>query len=144
MNAFEQIQSLTMISKIEAMVHLFRSEFPECFADLKPWAKNDETKQFKDPNSIDIGFHFRNPNFSCQCRSILMQVRINGDLEQEVYKAVEIELLGYEAYQEQWQFSTVESWEFSGVCKPKSEAQELLKQVCLQILQLFNNPQSKF
>ncbi|MEO1375227.1 MAG: hypothetical protein AAFW70_13090 [Cyanobacteria bacterium J06635_10] len=142
MNAFEQIRNLTMISKIEAIVYLFTSEFPECFADLKPWAKNDETKQFNDPNSIDIGFHFGNPNFCCQCCSILMQVRI--DSKDKVYKAVEIELLGYEAYQEQWQFSTIESWEFSGVCKPKSEAQELLKQVCYQILQLFNNPQSKF
>ncbi|MEO1429996.1 MAG: hypothetical protein AAFV71_13215 [Cyanobacteria bacterium J06633_8] len=144
MNAFEQIKSLTMISKIEAIVYLFTSEFPECFADLKPWAKNDETKQFNDPNSIDIGFHFGNPNFCCHCCSILMQVRINRDSKNEVYKAVEIELLGYEAYQEQWQFSTIESWEFSGQSKPKSEAQEILKQVCSQILQLFNNPQSKF
>jgi len=133
-----------MISKIEAIVYLFTSEFPECFADLKPWAKNDETKQFNDPNSIDIGFHFGNPNCSCQCRSILMQVKIHRDLEQEAYKAVEIELSGYEALQEQWQFSTIESWEFSGASKPKSEAQELLKKVCYQILQLFNNPQSKF
>ena len=144
MNAFEQIKSLTMISKIEAIVYSFRSEFPDCFVDLKPWVKNDDTKQFNDPNSIDIGFHFRNPNFSCQCRSILMQVKIHRDLEQEVYKAVELELLGYDAYQENWQFSTVESWEFSGQSKPKLEAQELLKQVCSQILQLFNNPQSKF
>ncbi|MEO0842926.1 MAG: hypothetical protein AAF063_29030 [Cyanobacteria bacterium J06643_5] len=133
-----------MISKIEAIVYLFRSEFPGCLVDLKPWVKNDETKQFNDPNSIDIGFHFRNPSVSCQCRSILMQVKINRDLEQEAYKAVEIELLGYETYQEQWQFSTIESWKFSGESKPKSEAQELLKQVCYRILQLFNNPQSKF
>ena len=72
-----------------------------------------------------------------------MQVRIHQYSEEETYKAVGIELSGYEAYQEQWQFSTIECWEFSGASKPKSEAQERLKQVCYQILQLFNNPQSK-
>ena len=142
MNAFDRAKSLTMITKIEAIVYSFRSKFPESFADLKPWVKNDETKQFNDPNSIDIGFHFPSPNFSCQCRSILMQVRIHQDSEDEVYKAVGIELSGYEAYQEQWQFSTIECWEFSGASKPKSEAQKLLKQVCCQILKLFDNPQS--
>ena len=143
MNAFDQFKNLMMITKIEAIVYSFRSKFPESFADLKPWVKNDEIKQFSDPNSIDISFHFPNPNFSCQCRSILMQIRIDQGSEKETYKALGIELSGYEAYQEQWQFSTIEYWEFSGASKPKLEAQKLLKQVCCQILLLFENPQSK-
>ncbi|WP_159460641.1 hypothetical protein [Calothrix rhizosoleniae] len=133
-----------MISKIEAIVYSFRAKFPDCFADLKPWAKNDTTKQFTDPNSIDIGFHFPNANFDCRCRSILMQVRIHRDFEQQDYKAVGIQLSGYEAYREQWQFSTIGHWEFSGISNPTSEAQELLKQVCCQIIQLFDNSQSAY
>ena len=88
MNAFEQVKSLAMISKVEAIVYSFRSQFPECIADLKPWVRNDETKYFSDPNSIDIGFHFPNANFSCRCRSILMQVKIRLNSEQQDYKAV--------------------------------------------------------
>ena len=144
MNAFEQVKSLAMISKVEAIVYSFRSEFPECLADLKPWVKNDETKQFSDPNSIDIGFHFPDANLSCRCRSILMQVRIHRNSSQQDYKAVGIELSGYEAYREQWQFSTIGYWEFSGASKPTSQAQELLKQVCRRILQLFDNSQSAY
>ncbi len=144
MNAFEQVKSLAMISKVEAIVYSFRSQFPECIADLKPWVRNDETKYFSDPNSIDIGFHFPNANFSCRCRSILMQVKIRLNSEQQDYKAVGIELSGYEAYREQWQFSTIGYWQFSGASKPTSQAQELLKQVCCQILQLFDNSQSAY
>ncbi|NEO29242.1 MAG: hypothetical protein F6K36_02040 [Symploca sp. SIO3C6] len=110
MNAFEQVKSLAMITKIEAIVYSFRSKFPECLADLEPWVKNYETKLFSDPNSIDIGFHFPHANFSCRCRSILMQVRIQRNSEQQDYKALGIQLSGYEAYQEQWQFSTIGYW----------------------------------
>ena len=142
MNAFEQVKSLAMITKVEAIVYSFKSQFPKSLADLKPWVNNDATKQFNDPNSIDLGFHFANFNFACQCRSILMQVRIHQDTEQKAYKAIGIVLSGYEAFQEQWRFSTIEYWEFSGKSQPTTEAQELLKQVCYQILQLFNHSQS--
>ena len=144
MNAFEQIKSLAMISKVEAIVYSFRSEFPECLADLKPWVKNDETRQFSDPDSIDIAFNFPDANFSCRCRSILMQVRIHRNSERQDYQAVGIQLSGYEAYREQWKFSTIGYWEFLGVSKPTSEAQKLLRQVCCQILELFDNSHSAY
>ena len=137
MNAFEQIKNLEAIGKIEAIIHLFRTEFPECIADLKPWVKNKETKQYKDTNSIDIGFHFPDANFSCRCLSVLMQVKIAQDSNQQNYQAIGINLSGYGSYQEQWQFSTIGSWTFSGISQPTEEAQELLKKVCRQILALF-------
>ena len=142
MNAFEQVKSLAMITKVEAIIHSVKSQFPISLVDLKPWVNNDETKLFNDPNSIDIGFHFANFHFACRCRSILMQVKIYRDSEQQDYKAVGIELSGFEAFQEQWRFSTIEYWGFSGKSQPTPEAQELLKQVCCQILQLFNHSQS--
>ncbi|MEM8832083.1 MAG: hypothetical protein AAGE96_22420 [Cyanobacteria bacterium P01_G01_bin.19] len=134
MNAFEQIKSLAAIGKIEAVVYLFRREFPEVLEDLKPWIKNNEAKQFSDPDSIDIGFHFPNNSRSCRCHTILMQIKLNpsGD------RAIGINLSGYGAYQEQWQFSTIEYWEFSGMSTPTLEAQMLLKKICHQILELFN------
>jgi hypothetical protein len=141
-NALEQVKSLAMISKIEAIVYLFRAEFPQCLADLKPWIKDDETEKFSDPDSIDIGFHFPDLHFSCRCRSILMQVRIHQNPEQQDYRAIGIELSGYEAYQKQWQLSTIEYWKFSGISQPTAVAQEQLKQVCRQILQLFGDAQS--
>ena len=108
MNAFEQVKSLAMITKVEAIVHSFKSQFPISLVDLKPWVDNEETKLFNDPNSIDIGFHFSKFNFACCCRSILMQVKIYRDSEEENYKAIGIELSGFEAFQEQWRFTTID------------------------------------
>jgi hypothetical protein len=36
-NAAEQARSLQVASKIAAVVNLFKSEFPDAKADLKPW-----------------------------------------------------------------------------------------------------------
>ena len=142
MNAFEQLKSLAMITKVEAIVHSFKSQFTINLVDLKPWVDNEETKLFNDPNSIDIGFHFAKFNFACGCRSILMQVKIDRDFDQQNYKAIGIELSGFEAFQEQWRVTTIEYWEFSGKSQPTTESQEQLKQVCSQILQVFNHSQA--
>ncbi|NJO40255.1 MAG: hypothetical protein HC769_11165 [Cyanobacteria bacterium CRU_2_1] len=37
MNANEQANSIERVSKIAAVVNLFRSQFPEASADLRPW-----------------------------------------------------------------------------------------------------------
>jgi hypothetical protein len=138
-NAIDQAKNLMMISKIEAIVHLFRSQFPESLADLKPWLQNAETAKFENANSIDIGFHFSKLNFPCQCRSILMQVRLNRDFEPEMLKVIGIELSGYETSDRLWQFSTIDNWYFRGEFPPTIRTQEKLKQVCYQIIKLFSD-----
>ncbi|MGF1541703.1 MAG: hypothetical protein ACFCU5_14845 [Pleurocapsa sp.] len=137
MNAFEQAKSLIMISKIEAIVYLFKSEFPDSLADLKPWIKNAETEKFEDTNSIDIGFHFPQLNFPCQCRSILMQVRLDREEKNKEFKLIGIELSGYETSHQLWTFSTIGNWQFLGAFPPTIRTQEKLKKVCSQIIKLF-------
>lgn len=139
MNAFEQAKSLIMISKIEAISYLFKSEFPDILADLKPWSKNTETKKFEDTNSIDIGFHFSQLNFPCQCRSILVQVRLDRQEKNKEFKLIGIELSGYETSHQLWKFSTIGNWQFSGDFPPTIRTQEKLKQVCYQIIKLFSD-----
>jgi hypothetical protein len=138
-NAINQAKSLEMISKIEAIVHLFRSQFPNSLADLKPWSQNTETARFENANSIDIGFHFSKLDFPCQCRSILMQVRLERDFESEQLKAIGVELSGYETSDQLWQFSTIDNWHFSGEFPPTIRTQSKLKQVCFQIIKLFSD-----
>ncbi|VEP15392.1 conserved hypothetical protein [Hyella patelloides LEGE 07179] len=139
MNAIEQATNLMMISKIEAIVYLFKSKFPNIIVDLKPWLKNVETEKYGDKNSIDIGFHFSNLNFPCQCRSLLMQVRLSEDCQQRKLKAIGVELSGYEPSYPLWQFSTIGSWQFEGNFPPTIRTQEKLKQICHQIMLLFSN-----
>jgi mRNA-degrading endonuclease HigB of HigAB toxin-antitoxin module len=78
MNAAEQANSVERVSKIAAVVNLFKSQFPQITADLSPWLKNAETAKFDDPHSIDLAFHFPCRNFACQSQTILMQIRLPG------------------------------------------------------------------
>lgn len=99
--------------------------------------QNAATEKYRDRNSIDIGFHFPDLNFPCQCRSILMQVRFHEGFPPEKLKAVGIEMSGYEPSYPLWQFSTIGSWQFEGDFPPTIRTQKKLKQVCYRILQLF-------
>ena len=142
MNAIEQATNLTMISKIEAIVYLFKSKFPEISVYLKPWLKNVETEKYGDKNSIDIGFHFASLNFPCQCRSILMQVKLHEDFSTGSLKAIGVELSGFEPSCPLWRFSTIGNWQFEGEFPPTIRTQEKFKQICYEIIQLFQDKNS--
>ena len=137
MNALEQAKSLRMISKIEAMVYLFKSEFPSIKVDLKPWLKDSNTKHYEDINSIDMGFHFPKLDYTCQCRSILIQVRLKEDSDTGDLRAIGIELSGYETLHQVWRFSTIGNWQFLGDFPPISGTQTKIKLICRQIIDLF-------
>ena len=67
-----------------------------------------------------------------------MQVEIDPGSNQQRYRAIGIKLSGYAAYREQWQFSTLGCWDFLGRSKPKLIVQDRLRNICRQILYLFN------
>jgi hypothetical protein len=78
-NAAEQARGLEVTSKIAAIVNLFKSEFPDAKADLKPWTNDPDTRELVDPDSIDIGFHLPGWSRKFQSRSILVQIRFYED-----------------------------------------------------------------
>lgn len=139
MNAAEQAKNLELTSKIATVVNLFKSEFPEVKADLKPWRNDPETRELVDPDSIDIGFHFPGRSKSFQSRSILIQIRFYQDPLNSVQRCIGVEAAGFDHRGKQWQFSTVLEWRCEGETAPKPEASEKLKQLCRQILELFNH-----
>ncbi len=142
MNAAEQATNLELTSKIASVVNLFKAEFPSIRADLKPWRNDPETREFVDPDSIDIGFHFPGRSKSFQSRSILIQIRFYQDPlnEREVGRCIGIEASGFDHSGKQWRLSTVEDWRFEGETQPEPEAGVKLRQFCRQILELFNQP----
>lgn len=138
MNAAEQANSLETASKIAAAVNLFKSEFPDARADLKPWANDPDTRELVDPDSIDIGFHL--PGFSrlFQSRSILLQIRFHADGLTGERRAIGAEVAGFDHRGKQWWLSTVEQWAFEGNSAPAPEIGDKLKTFLRQALELFN------
>lgn len=138
MNAADVATNLELASKIATVVNLFKSEFPDAKADLKPWRNDPETRDLVDPDSIDIGFHFPGRSKSFQSRSILIQIRFYQDPLNGVTRCIGVEVAGFDHRGEQWRLSTVEDWRCEGATAPEPETGEKLKQFCRQILELFN------
>jgi hypothetical protein len=137
-NAAEQATNLELASNIATVVNLFKFEFPDAKSDLKPWKNDPETRELVDPDSIDIGFHFPGISKSWRSRSILIQIRFYQDPINNLRRAIGIEVAGFDHRGEAWRLSTVENWSFFGESLPSSEVGEKLKQICRQILEVFN------
>nr|WP_155707104.1 hypothetical protein [Gloeocapsopsis dulcis] len=130
---------MELTSKIATVVNLFKSEFPDVRADLKPWTNDPDTRELVDPDSIDIGFHFPGVSRSLQSRSILLQIRFHQDLLNGDRTCIGVEAAGFDYRGKQWRLSTVENWSFVGV-QPSPEAGEKLKSFCRKLIQVFNQP----
>jgi hypothetical protein len=139
-NAAEQATNLQLASKIATVVNLFKMQFPDARADLKPWKNDLETRELVDPDSIDMGFHFPGRSKSLQSRSLLIEIRFYQDPLNGTGRCIGVEIAGFDHSGKQWRLSTVEDWQFAGAVEPESETREKLKQFCRQIIELFNQP----
>ncbi len=137
MNAAEQARSLQVASKIAAVVNLFKSEFPDAKADLKPWHNDPGTRELVDPDSIDIGFHLPGWSRKFQSRSILVQIRFYEDPSTATKRAIGIQVEGFDYRGKPWRLSTVDEWQFVGECQPAAEVGAKLKHFCREVLSIF-------
>lgn len=141
MNAAEKAVGVEQATKIAAVVTLFKGQFPDARADLKPWHNDPDTRNLVDPDSIDIGFHLPGWSPRFQCRSILVQIRFYHDPLTEARRAIGLETVGFSFNGEQWRLSTVANWQFQGEVQPADPIKEKLKEFCRQVFELFNGVQ---
>jgi hypothetical protein len=144
MNASEQAKGLEITTKIAAVVNLFKAAFPDARADLKPWRNDPDTREWVDPHSIDIGFHFPGWSPRFQSRSILVQIRFHQDPEDESQRLIGVETVGFNHQGQAWRLSTIDNWQLVGDYQPATDVAERLKYFCRQVFELFNNSQSNF
>lgn len=139
MNAAEQAQSLELAQAIASVVTLFRSRFPAARANLTPWRDDPQTRAFQETESLDLSFHFPGWSPRLQCRSLLVQLRLDrpadGSDRRPRLLGVTIRGLTYES--ERWRLATVGDWSPSGSHLPQPEVSESLRQVCRELFVLF-------
>ena len=138
MNAAQQATDIILASKIAAIVSLFCREFPDAKVDLKPWAKDRETQQLVDPDSIDLSFHFPGWSRGWQSRSILVQILFYDDKIESTHNPIGIEVAGFDSWGKKWRLSTIHNWQFEGELQPNPEIAEQLREFCRQTLALFD------
>jgi hypothetical protein len=144
MNASEQAKGLEITTKIAAVVNLFKSEFPDAKADLKPWRNDPDTREWVDPDSIDIAFHFPGWSRRFQSRSLLVQIRFHRDLDDNSQNLIGIEIAGFNHQGQAWRLSTIDNWQLVGDYQPTKEIAEQLKLFCRQIFELFDRSSIQF
>ena len=139
MNASERAKGLEITTKIASVVNLFKAQFPDVKADLKPWKNDPNTRELVDPDSIDLGFHFPGWSPRIQCNSILVQIRFYKDPLEKTEKFIGIETAGFSHVGQAWRFSTVENWQLLGKHQPATQVEEKLKLFSRQVFELFAN-----
>lgn len=139
MNASERAKGLDITTKIAAVVNLFKAEFPDAKADLKPWKNDPDTLELIDPDSIDIGFHFPGWSRRWQSNSILVQIRFHKDSTDNQERLIGLEIAGFSHQGQAWRLSTIEYWQFMGKNQPVDNVKQKLKFFCRQVFELFNS-----
>ncbi len=147
MNAAELARSLDLAQAIASAVNLVRAEFPAARPNLTPWRDDPLTRAFAEQESLDLSFHFPGWTPRLQCRSLLLQLRLErppdpATTAERGTAAVRPRLLGvlirgltYDA--ERWRLATVGDWQPSGSHLPQPEVVAKLQQVCRELFGLF-------
>jgi len=140
MNAADQVRSLELAQAVASAATLFREHFPDARANLNPWRDDPLTRAFTDRESLDLSFHLPGWSPRSQCRSFLVQLRLErpaaaGDRRPRLL-GVMIRGLTYES--ERWRLATVGDWRFSGSHLPQPEVGDSLRQVCRDLFALFD------
>ena len=145
MNAADQARSLELAQAIASVVGLFRARFPAARANLNPWRDDPETRAYQERESIDLAFHFPGWSPRLQCRSLLVQLRLDRPVAPAPLRprllGVTIRGLTYEA--ERWRLATLGDWMPSGPHLPHSEVTAVLQQVCRELFDLFDQSQEQ-
>ena len=139
MNAADQARTLELAQAIASVVTLFRGHFPAARANLTPWRDDPQTRAFQETESLDLSFHFPGWSPRLQCRSLLVQLRLDrpaavADLRPRL-RGVLIRGLTYES--ERWRLATVGDWMPSGSHLPQPEVSDSLRQFCRELFALF-------
>jgi hypothetical protein len=142
MNAADQARSVELAAAIAAVVGQFRLHFPAARANLTPWRDDPLTRAFDERESLDLSFHFPGWSPRLQCRSLLVQLRlehapegVSGATARPRLLGVLIRGLTYES--ERWRLATVGDWRPSGSHLPQPEVVERLREVCRELFDLF-------
>ncbi len=138
MNASERATGLDTANKIATVVNLFKAEFPDAKADLKPWKNDPHTRELIDPDSLDIGFHFPGWSRRFQSNSILVQIRLHQDSLDNQERLIGLEVAGFSHQGQAWRLSTIEYWQFMGKNQPVEDVKQKLKLFCRQVFELFS------
>ena len=122
---------------VASIVTLVREQFPAAKPNLQPWRDDDQTRQWDEPESLDLSFHFPGWSPRLQCRSLLFQLRFQNNEGDEAQKLLGVLMRGMTYDGERWRLATVGDWSPEGSHLPQAEQAAQLRQMCRDLFLLF-------
>jgi hypothetical protein len=123
---------------VASIVTLVREQFPAAKPNLQPWRDDDQTRQWDEPESLDLSFHFPGWSPRLQCRSLLFQLRFQNNEGDEAQKLLGVLIRGMTYDGERWRLATVGDWSPEGSHLPQAEQAAQLRQMCRDLFLLFD------
>lgn len=137
MNAAEQAHTLSLTSQIATVANLFKNLFPDAKTDLTPWRNDPDTREWLDPQSIDLGFHFPGWSPRLQGRSILVQIRFHQESDDDPKRLIGLEVAAFNHRGEAWRLSTIDQWHIEGQDLPDHDVADKVRGFCRQVFEVF-------
>ena len=137
-NAGETVCSVEQARVIASAVTLVRRHFPAAKENLRPWRDDAQTRQWSEPESVDLSFHFPGWSPRLQCRSLLMQLRLSRPGAEQPGHLLGVLMRGMTFDGERWRLATVGDWQPAGSHLPQPEQVECLRQICQDLFVLFS------
>lgn len=137
-NAGESVRSVAQVRAVASIVTLVREQFPAAQPNLRPWRDDAQTRQWDEPESLDLSFHFPGWSPRLQCRSLLLQLRFQNNESDEGLKLLGVLIRGMTYDGERWRLATVGDWSLGGSHLPQAEQAAKLRQMCRDLFLLFD------
>ncbi|WP_028953411.1 hypothetical protein [Synechococcus sp. CC9616] len=137
MNAGETVRSVEQVQALASAVTLVRRHFPAATPNLRPWRDDAQTRQWSEPESIDLAFHFPGWSPRLQCRSLLIQLRLSSDDQERQAHLLGVLMRGMTYEGERWRLATVGDWQPAGSHLPQPDQVKQLREICQDLFELF-------
>tara|TARA_B100000131_G_scaffold303686_1_gene327975 strand:+ start:220 stop:636 length:417 start_codon:yes stop_codon:yes gene_type:complete len=136
-NAADQAQSLAFAHILASTGRVVRNYFPGASINLSPWRDDPETRYWREDETLDLAFHFPGWSPRLECRSLLIQLKVDQNDKSSLPRLIGIVMRGMTFDGERWRLATIGTWEATGTHLPQPSAMNKLKAICRDLFDLF-------
>ena len=137
MNAADQVNTVAFAQILASTGTLVRNYFPAASLNLSPWRDDPETRLWLEDETLDLAFHFPGWSPRLQCRSLLIQLKVQKNGNAALPRLIGIIMRGMTFDGERWRLATIGNWDPTGVHLPQAAAMKELQSICRDLFDLF-------
>ncbi|MFL2513278.1 MAG: hypothetical protein ACJ0GY_09495 [Synechococcus sp.] len=139
-NAAAAVHSVALAQALASSVTLVRRQFPAAQPNLSPWRDDSCTRHWDEATTLDLAFDFPGWSPRLQCRSLLLQLRLNSDTEGMASSSPDllgVVMRGMTFDGERWRLATLGDWLPAGPHLPQPDQVERLQVICRELFEVF-------